>query len=147
MHHYKTKTREIVVQKTLLLGLMVALAAFAASCGIYLHPLGSKNLSEDSMEQIVEGLTNKEEVRSLLGIPMQAMIFDEMSLADFLNRTFPKRSTGYTFPEDQYEVWTYTRLAKSLLLERNIEERSIIIMNGSEICIAKFYERNGELIE
>lgn len=147
MNHCKTKKREIVAQKTLLLGLMVALAAFAASCGIYLHPLGSKNLSEDSMEQIVEGLTTKEEVRSLLGVPMQAMIFDELSLADFLNRTFPQRSTGYMFPEDQYEVWTYTRLAKSLLLGRNVEERSIIIMNGSEICIAKFYERNGELIE
>lgn len=132
-------------QRGFFLALMLALVAFVASCA--LHPLGSKKLSEDSMEQIVEGITSKEEVRSLLGIPMQAMIFDEMGLADFLNRTFPARSTGYVFPEGQYEVWTYTRLSKSLFLGRNIEERSIIIMNSSEICIAKFYEKNGELIE
>ena len=99
------------------------------------------------MEQVIEGVTSKGEVRSLLGVPMQAMILDEVSLAEFLNRTFPKRSAGYTFPQDQYEVWTYSKLTKSLILGRNIDERSIIIMNSGEICIAKFYERNGELIE
>ena len=103
--------------------------------------------TEGGMEQIVEGVTSRNEVRHLLGIPMQAMIFDEMGLADFLNRTFPKRKTGYMFPEDQYELWTYARLRKSLFLGRNIEERSIIIMNSSEICIAKFYFKNDELIE
>lgn len=141
------RRRRMKVQKGFALGLMFVLAALVSSCSIYLHPLGSKDLSEDSMEQIVEGTTTKEEVRVLLGVPMQAMIFDELSLADFLNRSFPHRSTGYMFPEDQYEVWTYTRLTKSLVLGRNVEERSVIVMNGSEICIAKFYERNGELIE
>ena len=145
--HVNKEGKELVVRKGLLLFFVVTLAAMVASCGIYLHPLGSKNLSEDSIEQIVEGVTTKDEVRTLLGVPMQAMLFDEMSLADFLNRTYPERPTGYIFPEDQYEVWTYTRLVKSLFLGRNIEERSIIVMNGSEICIAKFYERNGELIE
>jgi hypothetical protein len=147
MKHVNKKGKRLVVQKGLPLFFMVTLVVMFASCGIYLHPLGSKNLSEDSMEQIVEGVTTKDEVRTLLGVPMQAMLFDEVSLADYLNRTYPERPTGYIFPEDQYEVWTYTRLAKSLVLGRNIEERSIIIMNGSEICIAKFYERNGELIE
>ena len=145
--HVNKEGKELVVRKGLLLFFVVTLAAMVASCGIYLHPLGSKNLSEDSIEQIVEGVTTKDEVRTLLGVPMQAMLFDEISLADFLNRTYPERPTGYIFPEDQYEVWTYTRLVKSLFLGRNIEERSIIVMNGSEICIAKFYERNGELIE
>ena len=145
--HVNKEGKELVVRKGLLLFFVVTLAAMVASCGIYLHPLGSKNLSEDSIEQIVEGVTTKDEVRTLLGVPMQAMLFDEMSLADFLNRTYPERPTGYIFPEDQYEVWTYTRLVKSLFLGRNIEERSIIVMNGSEICIAKFYERNGELVE
>ena len=147
MKHVNKKGDELIVRKGLPLLFVVTLAAMVASCGIYLHPLGSKNLSEDSMEQIVEGVTTKDEVRTLLGVPMQAMLFDEISLADFLNRTYPKRPTGDIFPEDQYEVWTYTRLVKSLFLGRNIEERSIIVMNGSEICIAKFYERNGELIE
>ena len=147
MDRIRKRIIRMKVQKGLSLCLMLVLAGLVASCGIYLHPLGSKDLSEDTMEQIVEGQTTKDQVRALLGVPMQAMIFDELSLADYLNRTFPQRSTGYMFPEDQYEVWTYTRLAKSLILERNVEERSIIIMNGSEICIVKFYVRNGELIE
>ena len=136
-----------MLERSLLLALILSLTAFAACCSIQLHPLGSKNLSEDSMEQVIEGVTSKGEVRSLLGVPMQAMILDEVSLAEFLNRTFPKRSAGYTFPQDQYEVWTYSKLTKSLILGRNIDERSIIVMNSGEICIAKFYERNGELIE
>ncbi len=147
MNHFKKQKKGIGIKKSFLLAIFLALAAFVAACGVHLHPLGSKNLSEDRMEQIVAGVTTKDEVRSLLGVPMQAMIFDEMSLADFLNRNFPTRSGGYVFPEDQYEVWTYTKLAKSLVLGRNIEERSIIIMSSGEICIAKFFERNGELIE
>jgi hypothetical protein len=132
-------------QRGFFLALMLALVAFVASCT--LHPLGSKKLSEDSMEQIVEGVTNKEEVRRLLGVPIEAKIFDEMLLANELNQTFPGRSTGYMFPEGQYEMWTYRKLSKSLFLGRNIEERSIIIMNSSEIVIGKFYVKNGELIE
>ena len=105
-------------QRGFFLAMILALLAFVASCT--LHPLGSKKLSEDSMEQIVERVTNKEEVRRLLGVPIEAKILDEMVLANELNQTF---------------------------LGRNIEERSIIIMNSSEIVIGKFYVKNGELIE
>ena len=147
MKNFKKQKKEIEIKNSFLLGIFLALVAFVTSCSVQLHPLGSKNLSEDSMEQVVEGVTTKDEIRSLLGVPMQAMLLDEMSLADYLNRTFPTRSGGYVFPEGQYEVWTYTKLAKSLVLGRNIEERSVIIMNSGEICIAKFFERNGELVE
>jgi len=147
MDHSTSKRRKSVVHRSLLLGLLLALTIFVSSCAIQIHPLGSKNLSEDSMEQVVEGVTTKDEIRSLLGVPMQAMILDEVSLADFLNRTFPQRSAGFVFPEGQYEVWTYSKLTKSLVLGRNIEERSLIVMSSGEICIAKFYERNGELVE
>ena len=100
MNYLKTNRRENAVRKGFLLSLIVVLAAaFGVSCT--LHPLGSKQLSEDTYEQIVEGLTTKDEVKNLLGNPMRVVKFDHKGLEDYLTRTFPARSAGYLFPEGQ----------------------------------------------
>ena len=126
-------------QKTAHVAVATALMALVVSC----VSTGAQKLSESSVRRIVDGETTKSEVSSLLGKPEQVLILDKESLEHYIARVATINPTDLSFPEDQYEVWTYSRWSHvaSLVLFPSYEtaKRCMLIINSDGICLKKLY--------
>lgn len=121
------------------LAVATALMALVVSC----VSTGAPKLSESSVRRIVDGKTAKSEVSNLLGEPEQILILDKKSLEHYIARVATINSADLDFPEDHYEVWTYSRWSHfaSLVLFPSYEtaKRCMLIINSDGICLKKLY--------
>jgi hypothetical protein len=125
--------------KTAYLAVATALMALVVSC----LSTGAPKLSESSVRRIVDGETIKSEVSNLLGKPEQILILDKKSLEHYIARVATIHQADLSFPEGQYEVWTYSRWSHvaSLVLFPSHETAKLclLIFNSDGICLKKLY--------
>jgi hypothetical protein len=125
--------------KTAYLAVATALMALVVSC----LSTGAPKLSESSVRRIVDGETTKSEVSNLLGKPEQILILDKKSLEHYIARVATIHQADLSFPEGQYEVWTYSRWSHvaSLVLFPSHETAKLclLIFNSDGICLKKLY--------
>ena len=129
----------VLGHKTAYLAVATALMALVVSC----VSTGAPKLSESSVRRIVDGETTKSEVSSLLGKPEQILILDSESLEHYITRVATIHQADLSFPEGQYEVWTYSRWSHvaSLVLFPSYETAKLclLIINSDGICLKKLY--------
>ena len=129
----------VLGHRTVYLAVATALMVLVVSC----VSTGAPKLSESSVRRIVDGETTKSEISNLLGKPEQILILDKESLEHYIARVATINPTDLSFPEDQYEVWTYSRWSHvaSLVLFPSYEtaKRCMLIINSDGICLKKLY--------
>ena len=125
--------------KTAYLAVATALMALVVSC----LSTGAPKLSESHVRRIVDGETTKSEVSNLLGKPEQILTLDKKSLEHYIARVATIHQADLSFPEGQYEVWTYSRWSHvaSLVLFPSYETAKLcmLIINNDGICLKKLY--------
>jgi hypothetical protein len=125
--------------KTAYLAVATALMALVVSC----LSTGAPKLSESHVRRIVDGETTKSEVSNLLGKPEQILTLDKKSLEHYIARVATIHQADLSFPEGQYEVWTYSRWSHvaSLVLFPSYETAKLclLIINSDGICLKKLY--------
>ena len=129
--------------KTAYLVVANALMALVVSC----VSTGAPRLSENSVRRIVDGETTKSEISDLLGEPEQILRLDKKSLEHYIARVTAINPADLSFPEDHYEVWTYSRWSHvaSLVLFPSYETAKLcmLIISSDGICLKKVYvEKN-----
>ena len=133
------------MKRNLFMLLMIILVAFLASCAT---TTGSKQLTKDSVDKIVEGKTTKQEVAKLLGQPDDIAYYDKKTVDEYIHRNFLTRPPEDKFPEDKYEFWRYWKFNDfSGLLpytNRSVEESSTIVLNSKGVIIKKIYRKKTE---
>ena len=104
---------------------------------------GESQLTTGTVGKIVEGETTKGEIEGLLGKPEQIINLDEESLETYLRRVLTAHPPEISLPEDQYELWTYSRWSQAavLVLFPSYEKATycILIINSAGICVRKLY--------
>lgn len=132
------------MKKLSLLFSMVILSALLVSCA----SMGSSNLSKGTVEDITEGKTTKDEIVNMLGHPEGMMNFDKKGLEEYLYRITLKRPPEDMFPEDEYEVWTYSKwsyVASPLpFTSHETQQRAIFVINSKNICVKKYFGKEGK---
>jgi len=127
-----------------LIGLSVLAVSFIACAST-----GSSKLSKSVVEEIVEGKTTKDEIAAKLGHPEQMMNLDKKGLDDYMYRLFLKRPPEDMFPEDNYEVWTYSKwsyVASPIpFTSHETQKNCIVVIDSKDICVKKFYGEKGKL--
>jgi len=127
--------RQIVVN----LSLVIFFVTLVASC----VTTGDSKLTTGAVGKIVEGETTKDEIANLLGKPEQMLNLDKESLETYVKRVSAGEPPEISLPEDQYEVWTYSRWnqAAVLVLFPTYEKGTacILIINSDGICVKKLY--------
>ena len=122
----------------------LALSAFLAACA----STGSSKLSKSTVDEFVEGKTTKDEIATKLGHPEQMMNFDKKGLDDHMYRVFLKRPPENMFPEDKYEVWTYSKwsyVASPIpFTSHETQTNSMFIFNSNGVCVKKFFGEKGK---
>ena len=127
---------------------LIALSVLAVSF-IACASTGSSKLSKSVVEEIIEGKSTKDEIAAKLGHPEQMMNFDKKRLDDYMYRLFLKRPPEDMFPEDDYEVWTYSKwsyVASPIpFTSRETRKNCIFVIDSKDICVKKFYGEKGKL--
>ena len=117
-------------------------------CFISCASTGSSKLSKSMVEGIIEGKTTKDEIASKFGHPEQMMNFDKKGLDDYMYRVFLKRPPEDMFPEDKYEVWTYSKwsyVASPIpFTSHETQKNCMFMINSNDICVKKFYGEKGK---
>ena len=130
---------QVVRQITVILSLLIFFVTLIASC----VTTGDSKLTMGAVGKIVDGETTKGEIENLLGKPGQIINLDKESLETYVKRVFTGEPPEISLPEDQYEVWTYSRWnqAAVLVLFPSYEKATscILIINSEGICVKKLY--------
>ncbi len=121
------------------LSLAILLVTLVASC----VTTGDSKLTTGAVGKIVDGETTKGEIEGLLGKPEQIINLDRESLENYVKRVSAGEPPEINLPEDQYEVWTYSRWnqAAVLVLFPSYEKATvcILIISSDGICVKKLY--------
>jgi len=135
----------VLRHKTAYLAVATALTALVLSC----VSTGAPKLSESRVRRIVDGETTKSEVSSLLGKPEQILILDKESLEHYIARVATRNPANLSFPEGNYQVWTYSRWSHyaSLVLFPSCETAKLcmLIINSDGICLKKLYVEESQM--
>ena len=130
---------QVARQITVSLSIAILFLTLLASC----VTTGESQLTTGAVGQIVEGQTGKGEIEELLGKPEQIINLDKESLDTYLKRVTAGELAGISLPEDQYEVWTYSRWnqAAVLVLFPSYEKATacFLVINSDGICVKKLY--------
>jgi len=126
--------------------LTLLLITLVASC----VSTGTSRLTKNAVEKVREGDTSKEEIANLLGQPEQMLKLDKESLDNYINRVLLEGPPESTFPEAEYEVWTYSQwsyfdIGPILFPSSEKLKFCIFVINSDDICVKKFYAKQGEL--
>ena len=136
---------QVVRQIAVNLSLAILFVTLVASC----VTTGDSKLTTGAVEKIVEGETTKGEIEGLLGKPEQMLNLDKESLETYVKRVSVGEPPEISLPEDQYEVWTYSRWdqAAVLVLFPTYEKATacILIINSEGICVKKLYTEESRL--
>ena len=129
----------VLGHKTAYLAVATALMALVVSC----VSTGAPKLSDSNVRRIVDGETTMSEISDLLGEPEQILRLDKKSLEHYIARVTAINPANLNFPEDDYEVWTYSRWSHvaSLVLFPSYETAKLcmLIINSDGICLKKVY--------
>ncbi len=129
--------REYLVVATVLL-------AFFMSC----VSTGAPGLSKEVVDKVVEGQTTKDEIVSLLGNPEQQLRLHKQSLENYIRRVSLERPAEVSFPEDQYEVWTYSRwshfAAPVFLPGQETATFFIVVIDSNGMCVKKLFAKESK---
>ena len=125
----------VLGHKTAYLAVATALLALVVSC----VSTGAPKLSENSVRRIVDGETTKSEISDLLGEPEQILRLDKKSLEHYIARVTAINPADLNFPEDHYEVWTYSRWSLVLFPSHETAKLCMLIINSDGICLKKVY--------
>ena len=132
-------------QKATNLSLVIFLVLLLGGC----VGTGDSKLTTAGVGQLVEGETTKNEIEGLLGKPGQIINLDKESLETYLKRVSADEPPETSLPEDQYEVWTYSRWSQAavLVLFPTYEKATtcILIINSDGICIRKLYTKESRV--
>lgn len=130
---------QVVRQIAVHLSLAILFVTLVASC----VTTGDSKLTTGAVAKIVGGKTTKGEIEGLLGKPEQIINLDKESLENYVKRVSAGEPPEINLPEDQYEVWTYSRWnqAALLVLFPSYEKATacILIINSDGICVKKLY--------
>jgi hypothetical protein len=126
--------------------LPLLLITLVASC----VSTGTSRLTKNAVEKVREGDTTKEEIANLLGQPEQMLKLDKESLNNYISRVLLEGPPESTLPEGEYEVWTYSQwsyfdIGPILFPSSETLKFCIFVMNRDDICVKKFYAKQGEL--
>lgn len=130
---------QVVRQIAVNLSLVIFFVTLVTSC----VTTGDSKLTAGAVGKIVEGETTKGEIANLLGKPEQMLNLDKESLETYVKRVSVGEPPEISLPEDQYEVWTYSRWnqAAVLVLFPSYEKATacILIISSEGICVKKLY--------
>ena len=126
--------------------LPLLLITLVASC----VSTGTSRLTENAAEKVREGDTTKEEIADLLGQPEQMLKLDKESLDNYVNRVILQGPPEVPLPEGEYEVWTYSQwsyfdMGPLLFPSSENLKFCIFVINSDDICVKKFYAKQGKL--
>jgi hypothetical protein len=106
--------------------------------------IGTSKLSENVMNNVIEGESSKDQVLRLLGPPEQSLISDNTSLDIYINRVVPTKVIGDFILESRYEVWMYSKWSyfavdPFLIPSKESSKIGLVIFNRNDVCIKRLY--------
>ena len=125
----------------LLLALLVAATVSCASTG-------TPRLSQRAVELVIEGKSSNVEIEALMGRPENRVTSDSVGVRNYVRRVFMDESLGVELPDDEYELWTYSKyryvgLDPLLLPSHETSMICVLVIDSDNVCRKKYYKKEG----